>query len=230
MTLVSPIHFTAKDAIPVAAADLIKQHKLQVTSSIKMRKAALENCRAGSSNKENSLCLSNGVSGKSRNSDDNLKSRQLMLFEKMKKEMKCAKEGVKSPSGEGKGPQLEVDFNREGLIDMDMDTQQDSFKSKTSARMTQEELAKARAVALIKRKGKLEKKDPNETQKTKKPLDERALKEIRKRTEANRKSSSDGRSHLFEMLYLSNCLPAEVSCWAEDWWVGMLAGGQGRGR
>lgn len=181
----------AKDAVPVAAADLIKQHKLQINSSIKMRKASLENSRAGSSNKENNLCLSNGISGKSRNSDDNLKSRQLMLLEKMKKEMKSAKEVVKSPSGEGNGPQLEVDFNPEGLIDLDVDTQQDSFKSKSSARMTREELAKAKAVALIKRKGKLEKKDPNETQKTKKPLDERALKEIRKRTEANRKSSSD---------------------------------------
>ncbi|KAJ8046617.1 Protein MCM10-like [Holothuria leucospilota] len=136
----------AKDAVPVAAADLIKQHKLQINSSIKMRKASLENSRAGSSNKENNLCLSNGISGKSRN---------------------------------------------KGLIDLDVDTQQDSFKSKSSARMTREELAKAKAVALIKRKGKLEKKDPNETQKTKKPLDERALKEIRKRTEANRKSSSD---------------------------------------
>lgn len=117
-----------------------------------------------------------------------------MLLEKFKKEFKSSQKHKDTNKVEGGGgPVLGSDLTPG--CDVDLSWERDSIKfNKTSHRMTREELAKAKALALVKRKGQLAKKDPNETQRTKRPLDERALVEIKKRTESNRKSSSDGRS------------------------------------
>ncbi|XP_071816811.1 protein MCM10 homolog [Apostichopus japonicus] len=176
----------SQNFVSVAAADLLKEHQKKVSSLINSRKRTKDGSVQRDRNKENSP-----VAPDDKEKEAKIKAKQDLLLEKFKKEFKSSQKHKDTNKVEGGGgPVLGSDLTPG--CDVDLSWERDSIKfNKTSHRMTREELAKAKALALVKRKGQLAKKDPNETQRTKRPLDERALVEIKKRTESNRKSSSD---------------------------------------